>query len=78
MKYISLYTLLKSLLYHQQSHSQGQQILSTYVRYQCCCCNVAAAAAANAKHNNSENEHDGSCHVEQEYSERLDKYFRLR
>ena len=46
------------------------------MRYQCCCCNVAAAAAANAKTNTNENENDYSSG--QEYSERLDKYFRLR
>lgn len=46
------------------------------MRYQCCCCNVAAAAAANSK-NTCENETDGFSY-EQEYSERLDKYFRLR
>jgi len=60
-----------------QSHSQGQQILSSYVRYQCCCCNVAAAAVANAKNNSSETENDVYSGG-QEYSERLDKYFRLR
>lgn len=64
-------------MFHIQSHSQGQQILSSYVRYQCCCCNVAAAAAANVK-NNSENENDDIFSGRQEYSERLDKYFRLR
>jgi len=47
------------------------------VRYQCCCCNVAAAAVANAKNNTSESENDVFSDG-QEYSERLDKYFRLR
>jgi len=47
------------------------------VRYQCCCCNVAAAAVANAKNNTSESENDVFSGG-QEYSERLDKYFRLR
>lgn len=67
------------MFFSSQSHSQGQQILSTYVRYQCCCCNVAAAAAANAKNNPTEEEIDDVyLSGGQEYSERLDKYFRLR
>lgn len=45
------------------------------MRYQCCC-NVAAASVANTKNNTSENENEISSG--QEYSERLDKYFRLR
>lgn len=72
-----IFRTLSDLVSMTMSHSQGQQILSSYVRYQCCCCNVAAAAVANAKNNTSESENevfsDG-----QEYSERLDKYFRLR
>ncbi|XP_025407791.1 dedicator of cytokinesis protein 7 isoform X2 [Sipha flava] len=73
---LTIFRTLTDLVSMTMSHSQGQQILSSYVRYQCCCCNVAAAAAANAKTNTNENENDYSSG--QEYSERLDKYFRLR
>lgn len=47
------------------------------MRYQCCC-NLAALAAANTRNNTSENEIDEDFPSNQEYSERLDKYFRLR